>query len=172
MQIKIEPVKSNEAQMLADVSTSCFYDTFYNQNTEENMKLFLEKSFNVNVLQQELMQRNNYFFFARLNDEIIGYLKLSDAETPEKLKEYNAIEIARIYIVKEKIGLGAGKNLIDFAVYFAQQMSRQAVWLGVWEQNSRAINFYRKNGFERFGEHIFMVGNDAQTDWLMKKDLT
>lgn len=171
MQIKIEPVKSNEVQTLCHISSSCFYDTFHQQNTEEDMKLFLEKSFNLNTLQQEIVHKNNYFFFAVSDDKIIGYLKLSDAETPEKLKEFDTLEIARIYVVKEKIGSGIGKQLLDFAISFAQQHRKAIVWLGVWEHNLRAISFYYKQGFEKFDKHLFLVGNDAQTDWLMKKEL-
>lgn len=102
----------------------------------------------------------------------MGYIKLSDAEVPEKLKEFDALEIARIYVVKEKIGWGIGKSLMDFAFSFARQMKKPVTWLGVWEHNSHAISFYRKYGFEKFDEQIFMVGNDAQTDWLMKKEVT
>jgi len=171
MQIKIEFVKINEVQILSDISSSCFYNTFYKQNTKEDMKLFLEKSFNINIMLQEIMDQNNYFFFAKSEDEIIGYIKLSDAEMPANLKECNALEIARIYVVKEKIGSGIGKSLMDFAISFAQQMNKLIIWLGVWEHNKRAINFYHKYGFEKFGEHIFMVGYDAQTDWLMKKQV-
>lgn len=171
MQIKIELVKINEVQILSDISSSCFYNTFYKQNTKEDMKLFLEKSFNINIMLQEIMDQNNYFFFAKSEDEIIGYIKLSDAEMPANLKECNALEIARIYVVKEKIGSGIGKSLMDFAISFAQQMNKLIIWLGVWEHNKLAINFYHKYGFEKFGEHIFMVGYDAQTDWLMKKQV-
>lgn len=171
MQIKIEPVKSNEVQTLCNISSSCFYDTFHEQNTEEDIKLFLAKSFNVNTMQQEILHKNSHFFFATSDDEILGYLKLSDAETPEKLKDVDTLEIARIYVVKEKIGSGIGKQLLDFAVSFAQQHNKAVIWLGVWEHNLRARNFYYRQGFEKFDEHVFMLGNDAQTDWLMKKEL-
>lgn len=68
MQIEIEPVKNNEVQILSDISSRCFYDTFYKHNTAEDMELFLEKSFNINVLQQEIIHTHNYFFF--LNQEV------------------------------------------------------------------------------------------------------
>jgi ribosomal protein S18 acetylase RimI-like enzyme len=43
------------------------------------------------------------------------------------------------------------------------------VWLGVWEKNLRAISFYEKNGFIAFDQHIFQLGDDRQTDIMMKK---
>lgn len=171
MQIKIEPVKKDELQLLSDISVKCFYDTFYQQNTKEDMELFLEKNFNTEVLEQEMQNTNNYFFFSRSGSEVSGYIKLSDLEIPYELKEAEPIEIARIYVVKEKIGSGIGKKLMDFAFSFARQLNKKTVWLGVWEHNLRAINFYKKHGFSKFGEHLFLVGKDAQTDWLMKQSL-
>jgi ribosomal protein S18 acetylase RimI-like enzyme len=46
------------------------------------------------------------------------------------------------------------------------------MWLGVWEENPRAIRFYQKQGFVEFDQHIFQLGEDAQTDILMKLNLT
>lgn len=82
MQIKIEPVKKDELQLLSDISVKCFYDTFYQQNTKEDMELFLEKNFNTEVLEQEMQNTNNYFFFSRSGSEVSGYIKLSDLEIP------------------------------------------------------------------------------------------
>ena len=171
MQIKIEPVKSGEVKTLSYISGSCFYDTFHKQNSKEDMLLFLEKSFNIETQRHEMSLAGNYFFFARALNEIAGYIKLSDVKTPAGMKEQSALEISRIYVVKDKFGTGVGKALMEFAFAFAKQLHKQMIWLGVWENNQRAINFYRKYGFEKFDEQVFMLGNDAQTDWLMKKDV-
>lgn len=172
MEIEIEPVKDCEVSVLSEVSCKCFYDTFHAQNDDEDIKLFLEKSLNRNALLVELQQPENYFFFARIEGEIAGFLKLTDATPSSLSSEFTGLEIARIYVLDHKIGTGIGKRLIEFAFSFGRKLDKNIIWLGVWEHNIRAIDFYRKYGFERFGEHIFMVGKDAQTDWLMKKELT
>lgn len=171
MQIRIEPVKSSEVTILSAISAACFYDTFHKQNGEENMMLFLKENFAIHALTNEMLQPANHFFFARIEDEIAGYIKLSTSETPPEIKEIDSIEIARIYVLKDKIGHGVGKSLMEFAFSFAKQLDKKMIWLGVWEQNSNAISFYHNYGFKKFSEHIFMLGNDAQTDWLMKKEL-
>jgi ribosomal protein S18 acetylase RimI-like enzyme len=50
-------------------------------------------------------------------------------------------------------------------------MKKDNIWLGVWEHNHQAIKFYTTWGFEKFGDHLFLLGDDPQTDWLMKKEL-
>ena len=169
MSLKIEPIGSEELFLLEKICRKTFYDTFHEQNTKEDMELFLDSSFNTDVLRFELSQPFNHFFFAKINEEIVGYLQLSTARSLELVGE--VLEISRIYVATESIGSGVGKALMEFALAFAKQMKKRIVFLGVWEHNEKAILFYERFGFTKFGAHIFMVGKDAQTDLLMKKEL-
>ena len=58
--------------------------------------------------------------------------------------------------------------LYEKAIEIANQRNADYVWLGVWEENPRAISFYLKNGFVAFDKHIFKLGDDEQTDIMMK----
>lgn len=53
----------------------------------------------------------------------------------------------------------------------AKNAGASGAWLGVWERNFPAIAFYERMGFVRAGEHVFMLGDDAQTDYIMYKPL-
>jgi ribosomal protein S18 acetylase RimI-like enzyme len=79
------------------------------------------------------------------------------------------VEIERIYSIREMIGKGVGKKLMEKCLAIAREKNKKEIWLGVWEFNYPAIEFYKRWGFEKFGEHHFPVGLDPQTDWLMKK---
>ncbi|MBS1660127.1 MAG: GNAT family N-acetyltransferase, partial [Bacteroidetes bacterium] len=92
-------------------------------------------------------------------------------EPPNELQHEKAIEIVQLYADLKMIGKGVGAALMEAALDVGRAEGMDWVWLGVWEENHRAIAFYRKWGFERFGEHVFFVGLDAQTDWWMKKKL-
>jgi ribosomal protein S18 acetylase RimI-like enzyme len=61
--------------------------------------------------------------------------------------------------------------LFQKAVEIAQSHQMDFIWLGVWEKNEKAIQFYLKNGFEVFDKHIFKLGVDLQTDLLMRLKL-
>jgi ribosomal protein S18 acetylase RimI-like enzyme len=74
-------------------------------------------------------------------------------------------------VVTNSIGKGIGKALMLKCIEIAREKKSDVLWLGVWENNQRAIDFYTKWGFEKFSTHIFMLGDDPQTDWLMKKEL-
>jgi ribosomal protein S18 acetylase RimI-like enzyme len=92
-------------------------------------------------------------------------------EIPAGLNSTKTIEIERIYSTQEYIGKKAGKSLMEACLDVAREQDCETIWLGVWEHNPRAIAFYEKWGFEKFGSHPFLLGTDLQTDLLMKKNL-
>ena len=169
MEIKIEPLRSDELVTLTQISQTTFYDTFHEQNTKEDIELFIETCLSSDVIEAEVSNPDNRFFFAKIGTTVAGYIKLSTAASKELAGE--VLEISRIYVTEEMQGRGVGKALMEFAISFAVSNQKTVIFLGVWEHNKKAISFYEKLGFKKFGEHLFMLGKDAQTDWLMKKDV-
>lgn len=65
------------------------------------------------------------------------------------------------------IGNGVGARMMQACLQEAEHMDCDVVWLDVWEQNARAIAFYRKWGFVEVGTQVFQLGDDPQRDLLM-----
>ncbi len=143
--IIIKKVTLNDLDRLQKSSRQTFSETFAAKNTEENMRKYLEEGFSTKKLTDELNNKESAFYFAELNGEVVG------------LKEFH--------------GKNVGQLLYQKAVDIAREKDVDYVWLGVWEENERAINFYRKNGFVEFDKHIFKLGEDEQTDIMMKLKL-
>jgi ribosomal protein S18 acetylase RimI-like enzyme len=106
-----------------------------------------------------------------MDEKIIGYLKVNFGKAQTDFKEDDSIEIERVYVVVEFHGKEVGKKLLDKAIEISREQNAKSVWLGVWEKNYKAIRFYHKNGFVEFGKHPFILGDDIQTDILMKRHL-
>jgi diamine N-acetyltransferase len=160
-----------DAALVAAISRQTFYDSFAAQNTAENMQKHLDEYYSVTKIQNELADELNTFILACEEEEILGYAKLNEHLKPEAKELPGPIEIERIYAVKLSIGKGVGKILMQKCLGIAAQKNKETVWLGVWEENHRAIEFYKKWGFIKYGEHVFEVGDDPQTDWLMKRSI-
>lgn len=170
-QITFRLANENDVKLIKNVSWQTFFDTFHPYNTKKDMELFLKTNFNEETVRNEIVDKRNAFIVAYVKKQFSGYAKLSESENPQELAALDAIEISRIYASKEKIGTGIGKALMERCLRFAKEKNKDVIWLGVWEHNQRAIQFYRRWGFEKFGEQFFMLGNDKQNDWLMKKEL-
>jgi ribosomal protein S18 acetylase RimI-like enzyme len=170
--IRISVAGVSEAALIADMSRRTFYDTFAAYNTAENMEQFLEVQFTRQQLMAEVGAPRNTFLLAWVDGIPAGYARLYDGqELPRELSGSSAIEISRIYCEQGMIGKGVGKALMEACLDVGRGKGKEWIWLCVWEHNQRAIGFYEKKGFERFGQHIFLLGQDLQNDWSMKKKL-
>jgi diamine N-acetyltransferase len=169
--IEIYKIGIEEVEQLQTISKLTFFETFAEGNSEENMQNYLENSLSILQLTIELFNPNSEFYFAKTDYKVIGYLKINFGNAQTELNENEALEIERIYVLNEFHGKKVGQILYEKALEIAKQYESKYLWLGVWEANKRAISFYQKNGFIAFDKHIFKLGNDEQTDIMMKLKL-
>ncbi len=172
MKINIQGITINDIKLLQEIGIQTFTETFSSANSEENMAQYLKEGFSIEKLTGELNNYNSKFFFALDQERVIGYLKLNFGDTQTELMDANALEIERIYVLSEYQGKKVGQLLYDKAIEIAIQRKLDYIWLGVWEENKRALSFYKKNGFIEFDKHIFKLGEDEQMDIMMKLYLT
>lgn len=164
MNSKID-IKICTIDMLTDLQYLCrttFYETFSDSTDEEDMRKFLAETYSAEKLSAELANSESVTFIAYKNGTPLGYLKLNIG---------NALEIQRIYILKSAKGQGIGSAFMQIAENFASEKKLSTIWLGVWEHNEPAKKFYKSKGYEKFSQHTFVIGDDMQTDFLLKKEM-
>ncbi|OOQ61196.1 GNAT family N-acetyltransferase [Mucilaginibacter pedocola] len=169
--IRIDKITEADVTRLQQIAQETFLETFAHLNTEEDMNHYLNENLSISKLTAELQNEGSQFFFAMDADTIAGYLKVNTGRAQTELKDSGGLEVERIYVSKAYQGKKVGQLLFDRAMDMAKTMQAKYVWLGVWEDNHKAIRFYTKNGFEPFDKHIFKLGSDEQTDIMMKKTL-
>ncbi|MGT2949288.1 GNAT family N-acetyltransferase [Streptococcus devriesei] len=169
--ITIEPILLEEVETLRELAIKTFRETFEHDNTEEQLQALFDSDFSIDVLSKELVNPESHNYFLKVDGSIAGFIKMNQGSAQTEQKLDNAIEIQRVYILKAFQGQGLGKKLLEFALEKAYASGCDWAWLGVWEYNFKAQALYKKYGFERFSQHTFMVGDKADTDWLLKKSL-
>ena len=169
--IQIRKIDIDDVILLQSIGRQTFMETFADGNTEENMRKYLEEGFSIEKLTSALNDKNAAFYLAENTENVVAYLKLNFGGSQTELKDEKAVEIERIYVLKEFHGQNVGQMLYEKAIQVAKDHNSDYIWLGVWEENPRAIRFYEKNGFVAFDKHIFRLGDDEQTDIMMKKKL-
>ncbi|PHR60171.1 MAG: GNAT family N-acetyltransferase [Robiginitomaculum sp.] len=170
--MRIRNVEKHEIEALRHIAQKTFVQTFSADNTPEDMQAYEAENFTRNSIAAEFETQGSQFFFIEVDCEIIGYLKLNRGDAQTETGLVNALEIERIYILQSCLGIGAGQALYAKAQDIAQTGGFQWLWLGVWDENPRAIAFYKKNGFETFSTHDFHFGKQLQTDILMRKEIS
>ncbi|MBO0431743.1 GNAT family N-acetyltransferase [Enterococcus sp. DIV0660C] len=170
-EITLKKLTEDDAQQLQAISIETYEDTFGEFNTDVNMTIYLEEAYEIGKLRRELMTTGSEFYLLMVSDVPAAYLKINIDEQQSEEMSADFLEIERIYVRKQFKRMGLGNRLMELAVAKAKEKKKRKIWLGVWEHNKAALAFYRKWGFTHFSEHIFYMGDDAQTDYIFVKEL-
>jgi diamine N-acetyltransferase len=171
MTIQLKACTLSDVHTLQAISYDTFDETFRATNASENLDAYMEKAFTLEKLEEELANTDSFFFFAYVNEELAGYLKVNiNAAQSDEIMD-DALEVERIYIRRAYQGQGLGKYLIQKSIDIAKEKNKQNMWLGVWEKNESAIRFYKGQGFVLHGAHSFYLGDEEQRDLIMIKSL-
>ncbi len=168
---QLERVVLSDVEILLDFAKSQFIAFFEQYNTKENLDFYVNKAFTIEKVTSEINNIDSEFYFAKQNSEVIGYLKVNFANAQTELQDETSLEIERIYVLKEYQGKKLADLMLAKAIEIAKNNNLNYLWLGVWKKNSPALRFYEKNNFIKFDTHIFMMGDDEQTDFLMKLNI-
>lgn len=158
-----------DAARLTDLAVRTFTDTFAPQNTVRNMAAYLDATFAAELQAAELADPRSVVLFGEIDGVPAAYAHLRDADAPECVTGPAPIELARFYVDRPWHGRGVAQRLMDAVLQVAAGRGARTLWLGVWEQNHRAITFYARMGFREVGTQPFMLGDDVQTDHVMER---
>jgi diamine N-acetyltransferase len=173
MNVEIRTATLEDAEILAKIAWKSFYDAFadHPKNAPDDLKAYMDEAFSVEALAGELADRDVFFFIAEIGGQMVGYAKLKQNSREDCVSGENPLELCRLYSLSDYIGKGIGKTLMLKCLEFAEKNGHDTFWLGVWEYNFRAQEFYKKFGLEKCGEHVFQLGSDPQIDWVLERKI-
>lgn len=174
MELIIRQAIIKDAEILAKIGWQSFNEAFagHPKNRPEDMRAYMDEAFSVETISADLRDEKTVYLIAEFENEAAGYAKLKFDAREDCVTDKKPVELCRLYALDKFIGKGIGKSLMLEFLKIAEEKNCDVAWLGVWEYNYRAQEFYRKFGFEKCGEHIFQLGSDPQTDWILQRNLT
>ena len=170
--LRIRRAVATDAATLAALAERTFRDTFAAVNTAENMAAHAAATYGVEKQLAEIESAQIRTLLVEAEGAAAGYAQLRIGHQPECVNADDAVELWRFYIDRAGIGRGLAQRLMEAVFAEAIALGGRTLWLGVWEHNPRAIAFYRKCGFAEVGAHVFRLGDDAQTDLIMQRELS
>jgi len=172
-EIHIRPATIDDAKALTDLAYTTFWDAFahHPKNAPDDLNHYMRQAFTVEQITLELEDAASIFLIAEIEGEPAGYAKIIVDTKEEGITAERPIELNRLYSHQQFLGKGIGQALMNACFDRARHDGHDVMWLGVWEFNPRAQRFYEKNGFRVVGSHVFLLGEDPQTDLLMQKEL-
>lgn len=168
--ITIRKATLNDAAVLAKIGADTFYHTFRPYNTEEDMQAYLAKSYNQELITSNLANPAIHYFICEDHGACVGYIKLVEGTHYDGIGDH-AIELEKIYVLHTYFGTTAGKLLMDKAISYSREQGFKNLFLGVWQENKRAVAFYNKTGFTTVTTRQFKLGETICDDFIMVKPL-
>jgi GNAT superfamily N-acetyltransferase len=165
-------VIAQDVNILSNLAEATFRETYELFNTPKNMVQYVQEHFSKQALLADIQHPLINYFLAYYENKPAGYCMLDKRRTVAKAGENDTIEISRIYVLKKYQGKKIGKFLMNACVRFAMENNCKTIWLGVWEKNENAIQFYLHEGFILAGTTTFTLGDDPQEDHIMIKNLS
>ena len=166
----IERASVQHAEILSEIGEDTFYETFRPYNSELDIRQYINEAYAIDVIKLNLINPNIAYYLCYDAGIVIGYIKLIHYATYKGLTNLT-IELEKIYLLSAYFGSGAGKRLMDCAIRHSSEKGFETLFLGVWQENARAVNFYKKTGFEVFETRQFQLGERLCDDYMMKLKL-
>ena len=158
----------NDLNAFRKVSIDTFIEAYQKQNSKADIDFYVNKFFSIEMIAEELNDESRVIYIAKNENEISGYIKLAIKPIPACVSIKNALEISRIYVRQNKYGTGLAQLLLRKAVEYCRSNQIEALFLAVFQENERAIAFYKKCGFEICGQTTFDWGTGKiDQDWWM-----
>jgi GNAT superfamily N-acetyltransferase len=129
------------------------------------MEAYIAASFTPQAQTEEIQAQGGALFAALEGAEPIAYAKLRVAPAPHSLPI--TLEIARFYLDQRWHGSGVAASLMAAVLAWGGERGHARVWLQAWEENPRALAFYKRQGFQDEGPTTFQVGDIVYRDRVL-----
>jgi len=159
--IEIRLAKKEDAQFIALLGRVTFTETFGHLfRDQKDLIDYYNYTFSVQKIEDGMEKQNNIFWIAFVNQLPVGYAKLKLNSESEFIESKDICQLQKIYVLKDFLSMKIGFELQDSLLKKAKELGFNKIWLSVLDSNDRAINFYRKTGFEEIGNHDFQIGKE------------
>lgn len=155
--IKIVKASIEHSELIAEIGKKAFLESHGNSASAEDVNSFISKTFNKKNISKEFKNTKTKYHIIYFNDKIAGFSKIELSTSSRNINDLDITKLDRLYLLKEFYGKRLGLKLLDFNILLSKKNNQKGIWLAVWIENQRAINFYTKIGFKIVGKYNFKI---------------
>lgn len=173
-EITIQPAAAADAAALAELAAETFPLACPPHTTAASIAAFIAEHFTVARFDGYLADAGRTILVAVDGPRLVGYSMLitgepGDADAAAAVTRRPVVELSKFYTRAVAHGTGVAGPLMSATLEAAATMGAASVWLGVNEENARALRFYEKHGFAKVGRKHFTVGGRVEDDWVLER---
>ncbi len=171
--VKVRRGALDDIELLSKLGSSTFYETYFptRPRLKRDFQAYIQRNYSPESIRTKLTNPKIIYLIAEVGDRPMGYCKINLAKSPQGEVDKKWIKLEEIYVTKDMQAKGVGRTLMEEYFRIASVEEADIAWLGVWDGNQKAIDYYKKWGFEPFGSEEFRIDQETDIDLLMKKEL-
>ena len=152
MEIVIRPWEKSDLASIRGITWESWISTYMSFIPESDLKSY----FNIHYAEESLLSMfddpSMHGFIAAMDGQVAGYARLFFN------RDENRLYVSSLYFLPAFQGQGMGNRLLEAAEGYATEKGLDELWIGVMVKNKRALDFYRKVGFQFIREEPFTMG--------------
>jgi diamine N-acetyltransferase len=156
---------------LAALGAETFMDTFGHLYSTADSGDFIQRVHSIQGVTADMQQLETAYHVAENESGLIAYCKIGKLGLPVT-PSGAALELKQLYVREKYTGTGVAHHLMAWALTTCRARFIEEIYLSVYQDNPRALTFYQKFGFAQFAEYKFMVGTQADPEFIYKLTLT
>ncbi|RZL37684.1 MAG: GNAT family N-acetyltransferase [Rubrivivax sp.] len=168
--LSIRPATPEDALALAAFAAQAFTDTYRDLDARE-VADYVAEHLQPEVMSGVIQDPACTTLLACVGNQLAGYAILRAGPSPACVARPAPLELWRIYLGEGFIGQGLGSRLRRAVQAEARRQGARSLWLGVYDRNVRAVQFYKRFGFAPVGGKEFLFGGRLYIDPIYAADL-
>lgn len=166
----VECTAPDDADRLSKLGVETFVQAFGHLYSRKDLDAFLAAHHSPDAYKKVLDDAGLRTWLAETEDGVgVGYVIAGPCDLPAPDMPENAGELKRIYILQDYQGGGLGRRMLDTAFTWLEKKFEH-MYIGVYSENVGAQRLYARYGFEKVGEYDFMVGANADLEFIMMRN--
>jgi GNAT superfamily N-acetyltransferase len=165
--LSVRLAERDDAESLALFARQAFRDAYRLIDDPADIEDYVTRHFTSDTFACIVEDARSTVLVAEVNHELTGYAHVMRSVPPPCVNGPKPIELARLYLWHESIGIGYGATLLRAVLTEARRQQCETIWLAVYDRNERARAFYKRWGFADVGTKDFLFGGRTYADPVM-----
>lgn len=159
--VKLETATSEEdLRTIESLARTVWTEAYEGIVPSAQVEYMLERFQSLPALKEQVSKGYTYLIL-KVDGEAVGFCGY--------VPDDRGLFLSKIYILKDHRGMGLSTMMVDRLRVIARTLNKRCVHLTVNRDNERAINVYRHEGFEVYGEADTPIGEGfVMNDYLME----
>lgn len=170
-ELVIRKAKNSDLHLISVLAITTHYEAYFELDPSPDLADYCVRFFNLETVKSELENPDLTYLIVEFNGNAVGFAELREGKKIECVKDKNAIEIQRIYVIEPMKGRKIGKALMEKCCEIGREKGYETIWLGVWDKNIEAQKFYENIGMKNIGITDFTDGKNMFINFVFAMDL-